>query len=77
MLYMNNIQAICFGINDWSTDEARKFLKIHDITPIKKVHKTKSFLRYRILQPNYNKYIYRIKTIQKKPLIKFILQYNK
>ena len=38
MLYMNNIQAICFGINDWSTDEARKFLKIHDITPIKKGH---------------------------------------
>ena len=36
MLYMNNIQAICFGINDWSTDEARKFLKIHDIIPTKK-----------------------------------------
>ena len=41
MLYMNNIQAICFGTNDWSTDEARKFLKIHNITPSKKVHKTK------------------------------------
>ena len=72
-----SLQACLFDINDWSTDEARKFLKIHDITPIKKVHKTKAFLRYRILQPNYNKYIYRIKTIQKKPLIKFILQYNK
>jgi len=72
-----SLQACLFDINDWSTDEARKFLKIHDITPIKKVHKTKTFLRYRILQPNYNKYIYRIKTIQKKPLIKFILQYNK
>ena len=73
MLYMS-LQACLFDINDWSTDEARKFLKIHDITPIKKVHKTKSFLRYRILQPNYNKYVYRIKTIQKKPLIKFILR---
>ena len=72
-----SLQACLFDINDWSTDEARKFLKIHNITPSKKVHKTKTFLRYRILQPNYNKYIYRIKTIQKKPLIKFILQYNK
>ena len=72
-----SLQACLFDINDWSTDEARKFLKIHDITPIKKVYKTKTFLRYRILQPNYNKYIYRIKTIHKKPLIKFILLYNK
>ena len=76
MLYMS-LQTCLFDINEWSRDEARKFLKIHNITPIKKVHKTKTFLRYRILQPNYNKYIYRIKTIQKKPLIKFILQYNK
>ena len=72
-----SLQASLFDINDWSTDEARKFLKIHNITPIKKEHKTKTFLRYRILQPNYNKYIYRIKTIQKKPLLKIILQYNK
>ena len=50
MLYMS-LQACLFGINDWSTDEARKSLKIHNITPIKKVHKTKSFLRYRILPP--------------------------
>ena len=76
MLYMS-LQASLFDINDWSTDEARKFLKIHNITPIKKVHKTKTFLRYRILQPNYNKKVYRIETIQKSPLIKFIFQYNK
>ena len=69
MLYMSNIQTICFDINDWSTDEARKFLKIHDITPIKKVHETNTSLRYRILRPKYNKYIYRIKTIQKLPII--------
>ena len=51
-----SLRACLFVINDWSTDEARKFLKIHNITPIKILHKTKSFLRYRILQPNYNKY---------------------
>ena len=75
MLYMS-IQACLFDINEWITDEARKFLKIHDIIPIKKFIK-QYFLRYRILQPNYKKYVYRIKTIQKKPLIKFIFQYNK
>ena len=32
-----SLQACLFDINDWSTDEARKFLKIHNITPIKKV----------------------------------------
>ena len=43
MLYMNNIQSICFRINDWSADEARKFLKIHNIAQIKEVHKTNFF----------------------------------
>ena len=38
-----SLQACLFDINDWSTYEARNFLKIHDIIPIKKVHKTKSF----------------------------------
>ena len=32
-----SLQACLLVINDWSTDEARKFLKIHNITPIKKV----------------------------------------
>ena len=38
-----SLQACLFDINDWSTEEVRKFLKIHNITPIKKVHKTKHF----------------------------------
>ena len=71
-----NVQAVIFGINDWNTNDCRKWLHNHDYTPLKRVHKT-SFFRYRILQPNYKKYIYRIKTIQKYPLIKIILQYNK
>ena len=72
-----NVQAVLFGINDWTCDEARKWLYIHNYIPIKTVHKTSSFLRYRLIEPNYSKYKYRIKTIQKSPLIKFILQYNK
>jgi len=72
---MNN-QAVLFNINDWNTNDCRKWLYKHGYTPLKRVHKT-SFFRYRLIQPNYNKYIYRIKTIQKYPLIKIILQYNK
>ena len=42
MLYMS-IQACLFDINEWITDEARKFLKIHDIIPIKKFIKQNHF----------------------------------
>ena len=38
-----SLQACLFDINNWSTDEARKFLKIHNITPIKKYIKQKHF----------------------------------
>ena len=71
-----NVQTVLFGINDWNTNDCRKWLYKHCYAPLKRVHKT-SFFRYRILQTNYKKYIYRIKTIQKYPLIKIILQYNK
>jgi hypothetical protein len=72
-----NTQAVLFYINDWNTNDCRKWLNNHDYIPLKRVHKTNTFFRYRIIQPNYNKYVYRIKTIQKYPLIKIILQYNK
>ena len=65
-----NVQAVLFLINDWNTNDCRKWLTNHDYIPLKRVHKTNTFFRYRILQPNYNKYVYRIKTIQKYPLIK-------
>ena len=45
-----SIQAVLFEISDWSTNDARKWLKNHNITPIKNVHKTNHdhYLRYRI-----------------------------
>ena len=69
-----SIQAVLFGISEWSTNDARKWLKNHNITPIKNVHKT-NFLRYRIKAPKYDLFHYRIKTIQTKHLIKLILEY--
>ena len=53
-----NTQAVLFLINDWETNDCRKWLNNHGYIPLKRVHKTDTFLRYRIIQPNYNKYIY-------------------
>ena len=39
-----NVQAVLFGISDWSADQARKWLYIHNYIPIKRVYKTSSFL---------------------------------
>ena len=70
-----SIQAVLFGISDWSTNDARKRLKHHNVTPIKNEHKPTNFLRYRIKIPKYDLFNYRIKTIQAKPSIKLILEY--
>ena len=47
-----NVQAVLFDINDWSTDQARKWLYNNNHTPLKRVHKTSLFLRYRLIEPN-------------------------
>ena len=65
-----NMQAVLFIINDWNTNDNRNWLYNHGYIPLKRVHKTNTFFRYRLIQPIYNKYVYRIKTIQKYPLIK-------
>ena len=70
-----NAQAVLFQKNEWTTENARKWLKEHNIIPLKRVHKTDQFLRYRIKIPNYKKHYYRIKTINRYPLIKFIIEY--
>ena len=54
---MNNsyqIQAILFNNTIFDTKKARKWLKTHNFQPIKKVHKTENYLRYRIIYPNKN-----------------------
>lgn len=52
----SKIQAVIFNIDMWTTDKARKWLKEHDLIPIKRVHKTARFLRYRIMEPTFNHY---------------------
>lgn len=46
------IQAILFDKRKWTTTEAREWLKKHNYYPIKKVHVTEHFLRYRIESPD-------------------------
>jgi hypothetical protein len=52
---MSSIQAVLFNINNWSTATARKWLKEHNIKPIKRVHKQGMHYRYRIKKPDPNK----------------------
>lgn len=56
---MSKIQAILFDNSYYTPYTARKWLRTHEYRPIKRVHKTKKYLRYRIIQPN-NRYQYRI-----------------
>ncbi len=45
------IQAVIFSKSDWTTKDTIKWLKLHGLKPIKRVHKTKNYLRYRIVEP--------------------------
>jgi hypothetical protein len=45
------IQAVIFSKSEWTAKDAMKWLKLHGLDPIKKVHKTKNYLRYRIVEP--------------------------
>lgn len=49
---MDNIQAILFNKNKWTPSNALKWLKKHNHNPIKPVHITDNYLRYRLRQPH-------------------------
>lgn len=52
------VQAILFPIKKFTTKEAREYLLSHNHKRIKRVHKTKNFLRYRLVEPKKkDKYI--------------------
>jgi len=53
------IQAILFKRNKFDSKKARKFLDKHNHKPIKRVHKTTNYLRYRLTKPK-NKGMYRM-----------------
>ena len=45
------VQAVIFEKKHWNTTDARNWLKKKKYTPIKRVHITKNYYRYRILNP--------------------------
>ena len=52
-----NLQSLLFARDKYTPKEAIEYLKEHDIEPIKKVHKTEHYLRYRITSPkDYKRY---------------------
>lgn len=53
----SQIQAVTFKKKDWDTKQARKWMKDHNLTPIKHVDITDNFYRYRITSPTlYKRY---------------------
>ena len=58
---MTAIQAIIFSKEFYDTARARRWLGRHHYMPIKKVHETTRYLRYRIKEPDETRYEYKIK----------------
>jgi len=73
---MSEPQAIIFAKSKFNTADARKWLKAHDYKPIKRVHATKSYLRYRLLDPHKPPKPHKYRTKQIAPGIKMILKLN-
>ena len=71
----SSIQAIIFQKKYYTTKKARTFLKKNKFTPIKRVHKTNEYLRYRLQNPSkFKRFI--TKSILKGK-VKLIIGFNK
>ena len=69
---MPQIQSVLFDNTIFDTFSSKKWLREHYIKPMKKVHKTDNFLRYRIETPPKNK---RYMTIDYEKGVKIVLVY--
>ena len=52
---MSQVQAILFDKKHFSPESSLKWLKDHDFRPIKKVHETENYYRYRMTEPKGHK----------------------
>jgi hypothetical protein len=68
------LQAIIFSRKKWDEPKSTEWLKEHSYSPIKEAHLTKGFVRYRLAEPNEDKFHYRTKTLPDKT-IKYIMGY--
>ena len=54
------IQSIIFNKEElWDTTRARRWLNKNKFYPIKRVHESARFYRYRIKEPDYDRFEYR------------------
>ncbi len=72
---MSKVQAVLFHKDKYDSKKARAWLKENNFKPVKRVDITDKYRRYRIIQPDYKKYAYRIKKSKKN--IDFIIQVKK
>ena len=71
---MSRVQAVIFKNSVYTPKEAEQWLKKNKFHPIKAVHKTKNYLRYRIEEPD-NFHIFRLKSIEHNN-IKMVMGYE-
>jgi hypothetical protein len=55
------LQAVLFYKDYWNATRAREHLNKEKLKPIKRVHITDKYYRYRIAEPDYKNYTYIIK----------------
>ena len=60
---MTITQAVLFSKDMYDTTRARRWLMKHNIYPLKRVHITTNWLRYRIREPDYDHFEYRTKIL--------------
>ena len=53
----SHVQAIIFPKDKFDISKSEKWLNEHSYKPIKEVHETDNFYRYRISKPVYKNYI--------------------
>ena len=71
------IQAILFKRNHFNIKDCKHYLKINKIKYLS-YHITDNYYRFRLLEPNYNKYIYRIeRNYNGNKYIDYIIQISK
>jgi len=57
------IQSLIFDKTYYSKISSGRWIRSHNFKPIKKVHETKTSWRYRLIEPDYNNFDYRIKIL--------------
>lgn len=63
-IYIMAVQAVIFNKKDYTPTQCNKWLRIHRLRPIKAMHETENYYRYRISEPN-PKANYMTKTVGK------------